>query len=172
MADDIDDLLDEVEESFTKSKLRCIDVNSESVKTDDLKDLLDEFEPPPQPLQTANSKDSHSLQSDGSKKCGKPCLSGTSVPNGMSTGVTLRACNKLRCLVCDLAVITFEGFTWTSNTDYLFLRNNYPDVGRLRSHLESQRGSRAYTCQCQHRSIRETKYIDTEKNLKWICGGH
>lgn len=65
--------------------------DSESVKTDDLKDLLDEIEPPLEPLHTANCTDTHNLPSDSNKKCGKPFLSGTSVPNGMSTGVTLRS---------------------------------------------------------------------------------
>ncbi|XP_045626262.1 cilia- and flagella-associated protein 418 [Procambarus clarkii] len=172
MADDIDDLLDEVEESFTNSKLRKKDKICESVKSDDLKDLLDEFEPPPQPIDSGNISDIASSKSGGSRKCSTPILSGTTCPKGMSTGATLRACDKLRCVLCDSFVILIDGFAWAEKTDYLFLRNNYPDISRLRARLDSQRGIRAYACQCQHRSVRETKNVNSESNLKWVCGGH
>ncbi|XP_069947958.1 cilia- and flagella-associated protein 418 isoform X2 [Cherax quadricarinatus] len=172
MADDIDDLLDEVEQSFTNSKLRSKEITCESVKSDDLKDLLDEFETPPQPLDINNISRTVKSESGESKKCSMPILSGTSCPKGMSTGATIRACDKLRCVACDSSVIMIDGFSWGNMTDYLFLRNNYPEVSRLRARLDSQRGSRAYACQCQHNSVRETKNIKSEYHLKWVCGGH
>ncbi|KAG7166226.1 protein C8orf37 homolog isoform X2 [Homarus americanus] len=173
MADDIDDLLDEVEESFENSKLRTTDVKSESAKTDDLKDLLEEFEPPPRPLSTTDSPNTLASQpGGGSNKCSTPYLSGTTLPEGISTGTILRACDKLRCVDCDSYVVMIDGFTWTKETNYLFLRDNYPNVSRLRARLDSQRGVRAYACQCRHRSAKEKESVNAEKNLKWVCGGH
>nr|XP_027210403.1 protein C8orf37 homolog [Penaeus vannamei] len=80
----------------------------------------------------------------------------------------LQACNQLRCLECDCAVITFEGFQWSDNTDYLFLRNNYPVTARLRSRLNPIRGTRAYTCQCKHRSVNAATQLAADSELKWV----
>nr|XP_053626156.1 cilia- and flagella-associated protein 418-like [Cherax quadricarinatus] len=152
--------------------MKQLSLVNESVKSDDLKDLLDEFETPPQPLDINNISRTVKSESGESKKCSMPILSGTSCPKGMSTGATIRACDKLRCVACDSSVIMIDGFSWGNMTDYLFLRNNYPEVSRLRARLDSQRGSRAYACQCQHNSVRETKNIKSEYHLKWVCGGH
>ncbi|XP_037802024.1 protein C8orf37-like [Penaeus monodon] len=163
MADDIDDLLDEVEKALAKPK------ETPKAYNDDLTDLLDDFEPPLEPVvaEKIGAPDTNTQSSSGNKKCYPLYLGGTSLPVGMSTGVTVRACNQLRCLECDCAVITFEGFQWSDNTDYLFLRNNYPVAARLRSRLNPLRGTRAYTCQCKQRSVNAATQIpaDSEMNL-------
>lgn len=65
-----------------------------------------------------------------------------------------------------------DGFSWDDTTDYLFLRNNYPDMANLRARLEPLRSSRAYACQCQHRSVDEPLNVGADGSLKWVCGGH
>ncbi|KAG0718458.1 Protein C8orf37 [Chionoecetes opilio] len=201
MADDIDDLLDEVEDSLSRdvlrststtpstksvySTLRVKNSQSESVKTDDLKDLLDDLEDSPFPprLPSRAGLEDPPLPprlpsragggvAPGGSKCSSPCLAGTAVPAGIPTGVTLRACDCLRCLKCDMAVVTVDGFCWSRATDYLFLRNNYPDLSRLRARLEPRRGARAYACQCQHCSFTEPTTVAQDGTVKWVCGGH
>ncbi|CAG0891802.1 unnamed protein product [Darwinula stevensoni] len=79
-----------------------------------------------------------------------------------------RACDRLHCTGCDLKVLTFDDMRWDFGTDYLFLRNNYPAVG---GKLVPSSGSRAYGCQCSHRSVRGLQ-AQKEKSLKWVCGMH
>ncbi|XP_066956796.1 cilia- and flagella-associated protein 418-like isoform X1 [Macrobrachium rosenbergii] len=138
-----------------------------SVKTDDLNDLLDDFElPPPSPLRSGSATLSHE---ESPKRCTTPLIGGTSLPLGMTTVATKRSCDQLRCIKCDSPVIFFEGFIWTEDTDYLFLRNNYPDLERLRSHLDSLRGGRAYACQCSFRSVEEPLSLEEDTELQWVC---
>ena len=40
---------------------------------------------------------------------------------------SLRCCDRLLCLNCDLAALSFDDVRWDGTADYLFLRNNYPD---------------------------------------------
>jgi len=56
------------------------------------------------------------------------------------------------CLGCDNQVMRVENHVWTNDVPYMFLRNNYPNVMRLREHLKSQQGCIAYCCQCSSRS--------------------
>ncbi|XP_066956806.1 cilia- and flagella-associated protein 418-like isoform X5 [Macrobrachium rosenbergii] len=105
------------------------------------------------------------------KRCTTPLIGGTSLPLGMTTVATKRSCDQLRCIKCDSPVIFFEGFIWTEDTDYLFLRNNYPDLERLRSHLDSLRGGRAYACQCSFRSVEEPLSLEEDTELQWVCAG-
>ncbi|KAK8383462.1 hypothetical protein O3P69_015734 [Scylla paramamosain] len=169
MADDIDELLDEVEDSLshdsnTSSPNMMV---SESVKTDDLKDLLDDIDEQPH---TDLPEHPSSQSIDG--RCNSPLLAGISVPPGISTGVTQRACDRLRCLKCDMMVVTIDGFCWSDTIDYLFLRNNYPDMDRLCARLEPQRVGRAYACQCQHCSLTEPTNLACLEGIQWVCGGH
>ncbi|KAK7067276.1 hypothetical protein SK128_019012 [Halocaridina rubra] len=168
MADDLDDLLDEVESSFESDFINVED--KRSIKTDDLNELLDDFEPPLQPHDESSDTPTHS--SSAKRRCANVSIGGTSMPIGLATSATQRSCSTLRCLQCDSPVVSFDGFTWTDETDYLFLRNNYPDMDRLLSHLDSSRGSRAYACQCKFRSVSNELDLDDDKDLQWICGKH
>lgn len=46
-----------------------------------------------------------------------------------------RSCNSLRCTSCDFNVVSYKNYAWTEATDYLFLRNNYPDDDKLMTNL-------------------------------------
>lgn len=64
-------------------------VSSESVRTDDLRDLLDDLEDPPLlPAVTPRSSRGSSVQ--GGSRCSGPYLAGTSVPPGMATAATIK----------------------------------------------------------------------------------
>lgn len=48
---------------------------------------------------------------------------------------TYRACDKLRCTACNFEVLCFKKTAWDDSTDYLYLRNNFPDAAKLRPKL-------------------------------------
>ena len=43
-----------------------------------------------------------------------------------------KACPSLLCLSCNLSVVRADNLQWDESTDYLFLRNNVPNMSRLR----------------------------------------
>ncbi|XP_075908207.1 cilia- and flagella-associated protein 418 isoform X1 [Petromyzon marinus] len=80
-----------------------------------------------------------------------------------------RACDRLHCTVCDFRVVTFDNMEWHHSCDYLFFRNNMPDVEKLRARLVRRLGTRAYACQCSWRSVQEP--TEPGSNLRWVCTG-
>jgi hypothetical protein len=85
------------------------------------------------------------------------------------------ACDRLRCLQCNFEVsltlsipylpfshhlivcchqiLQFQDHEWDSQVDYMFFRNNVPNVEKLSVRLLSSQGTVAYCCQCTWRSI-------------------
>jgi hypothetical protein len=55
-----------------------------------------------------------------------------------------RPCNALRCTSCDFKVLALEDRRWDDTVDYLFLRNNMPDVQKLRAKLVPAKGARVH----------------------------
>lgn len=53
---------------------------------------------------------------------------------------TIRACDNLRCTSCDFRVIFFQDASWHPKSDYLFFRNNVPNLTRLRANLVKKKG--------------------------------
>ncbi|XP_048752920.2 cilia- and flagella-associated protein 418-like isoform X2 [Ostrea edulis] len=156
MAEDIDDLLEEVESKFlTKDNKKTKSKSNRKEKRDndyDIDDILDD------------------IQVEPIAKGSVP-----SAPNGTATDLRpasgRKSCDKLRCTSCDFKVCSFDNYEWHPDTDYLFLRNNAPDYHRLKTNLVPKRGSRSYCCQCCLRSVQEmTKLADPR--LKWVCGKH
>lgn len=177
MAEDIDDLLEEVETKFlTKDKKQSRSKSNRKEKRDneyDIDDLLDDIkvEPIPKTSVASVSKDSTDFRPASGKKCFPVYLGGSSCSQGMANSFSQRACDKLRCTSCDFKVCSFDNFEWHSETDYLFLRNNVPDFHRLKSNLTPKNGCRAYCCQCSHRSIKDLTQL-SDPQLKWVCGKH
>ncbi|XP_066540246.1 cilia- and flagella-associated protein 418 [Hoplias malabaricus] len=108
----------------------------------------------------------------GSKKCGPVFLGGSSIPVGVGTSVTQRACDQLRCTSCDFRVAMFDDHEWDSSCDYLFFRNNMPDRNKLRAKLKRRQGARAYACQCSWHSAITLSELRHTPQLKWVCGQH
>jgi len=67
-----------------------------------------------------------------------PCRSGF-VPN-------------LQCTSCDLQVLRVDSHVWGDGVSCMFLRNDYPNVMKLRKHLKAKKDCSAYCCQCTSRS--------------------
>lgn len=72
------------------------------------------------------------------------------------------------CTGCDHQVMRIENNIWKGDVPYMFLRNNYPNVMRLREHLKSQQGCSAYCCQCSSRAGDTGAALeDIAEGLRW-----
>jgi hypothetical protein len=103
-------------------------------------------------------------------KCSHVFLGGTHLQDG----VTLSEdnpyfCTSLFCISCDHPVLRFRDRMWSDTTNYLFLRNNYPDT--VAANLLRTPRWCAYCCQCtfQHeQKLRKMPPFSTN----WVCRGH
>ncbi|XP_067121034.1 cilia- and flagella-associated protein 418-like [Centruroides vittatus] len=181
MADDLDELLDEVESELLKEKhvknkatRKIAFLSTESSKStgDELEAAIDDICNIPEPLRSEENSSNIENFGDSKKRCFPIYLGGTSIMTGLSTNLKQRTCDNLRCIKCDFKVSSFDNFTWKNTTDYIFLRNNMPDFNKLKVNLESKPGYRAYSCQCQYCSVKDLSPIKTFTELKWVCGHH
>merc|ERR1719199_2080604 len=62
----------------------------------------------------------------------------------------------LHCTSCDFQVMRIDGYTWGKQAAYMFFRNNYPNVMKLRKNLAPLRGCCAFCCQCSWKSADAT----------------
>ncbi|XP_053251603.1 cilia- and flagella-associated protein 418 isoform X2 [Podarcis raffonei] len=83
-----------------------------------------------------------------------------------------RTCDQLRCTACDFRVLQHDDFQWDQSCDYLFFRNNMPEFRKLRTKMLTKKGSRAYACQCTWRSIDELTDLTVDRQLRWVCSKH
>ncbi|XP_027512914.1 protein C8orf37 homolog isoform X2 [Corapipo altera] len=149
--EDLDDIIDEIckESSFTKTPLK-------------LKSNFTSLTP---------ERNSAVIQARG-KKCCPVYLGGSASPCGIGTNISKRTCDQLRCTACDFRVSLFNDYIWDQSCDYLFFRNNMPELSKLRAKMIKKKGARAYACQCSWRSIDELTDLQTEQQLRWVCGKH
>jgi hypothetical protein len=98
------------------------------------------------------------------------------MPRGLkNSAFTKVACDSLLCSQCNFKVLTFFNQMWDNNDiDYMFFRNNMPNVDKLSAKLRFSEGNVAYCCQCQWHNEKDEKVL-TYGNLnepKWVCSGH
>ena len=106
------------------------------------------------------------------RKCLAPHLCGTAFPVGLtSSSASPHSCDRLRCTKCDFRVTLIPGSAWKQGVDYLFLRNNAPDVARLRPMLNGDPASTAFCCQCTSMTRKVPLRIDPFAT-GWSCTGH
>ncbi|XP_028673082.1 cilia- and flagella-associated protein 418 [Erpetoichthys calabaricus] len=202
MADDLDDLLDEVERKFCKNVLltspcdRKDDANNlakvKETKRErgketsrvtqendygDIDDFIEEIFADCDEVQISKVKTTSSSNSKVpcpavGRKCSPVFLGGSAMPCGIATSISQRSCNRLRCTACDFRVTLFDDFEWHPSCDSLFFRNNMPDPNKLKAKLMKKRGARAYSCQCSWRTIVNMTDLRTEQELRWVCGKH
>ncbi|XP_041269008.1 protein C8orf37 homolog isoform X1 [Onychostruthus taczanowskii] len=143
--EDLDNIIDEIcnDSSFTKTppKLKS---NSASLTPE---------------------RNSLVVQAHG-KRCCPVYLGGSLSPSGIGTNISKRACDQLRCTACDFRVSLFNDYVWDQSCDYLFFRNNMPELSKLRAKMIKKKGARAYACQCSWRSIDELTDLQTEQQLR------
>eukprot|EP00057_Strongylocentrotus_purpuratus_P006525 XP_011660999.1 PREDICTED: protein C8orf37 [Strongylocentrotus purpuratus] len=195
MADDIDDLLNEVETKFctkspakpslvekvtsSNSRPKSKSKQSKSAKSkekDELDSIIDDIIDFPEPLTTLPNP-----PLSGTKRCEwylqTKCLfpvflGGSSTAMGVGSTVIHKACDQLRCTSCDFKVVFYDDFEWDQSCNYLFFRNNVPDFQKLRAKLRKKKDCRAYACQCCWRSLKAQTDLSEDHDLKWVCGKH
>ncbi|XP_051720923.1 cilia- and flagella-associated protein 418 [Ctenopharyngodon idella] len=202
MADDLDDLLDEVESKFCcstsaskqssyvskqmdqmcanlkdKQQSRKQGCKRAEHENDDIDAMLQEIlDDDYQPISTHEPISAKTSTSDSCSqtmlKCCPVFLGGSSVLHGIGTSISQRACNRLRCTSCDFSVLMFEDQEWDSSCNYLFFRNNMPDYHKLKGKLKKRKGGRAYACQCSWHSALSLSDLREQQQLKWVCGKH
>eukprot|EP00919_Chromeraceae_sp_WS-2016_P064351 GHVR01152315.1.p1 GENE.GHVR01152315.1~~GHVR01152315.1.p1 ORF type:complete len:210 (+),score=48.03 GHVR01152315.1:37-666(+) len=109
------------------------------------------------------------------KRCDTPLIGGTRCSRGYSDPIQPVACDNLRCTSCDFQVIQLASWKWKPEVEYLFFRNYYPDVDKLKSMMEVAVDEVAYCCQCSWRTICAFDSIDNvnkEQQGLWKCFGH
>lgn len=119
------------------------------------------------PLYTNSSQS----QKSKSVKCFPFVYLSNTDEDGLSKSNTIRSCNSLRCTSCDFNVVSYKNYAWTEATDYLFLRNNYPDDDKLMTNLYKNYNSRSYCCQCRSITINTRTKMNTT-DLTWVCARH
>ncbi|CAB4012441.1 C8orf37 homolog [Paramuricea clavata] len=193
MAEDIDDLLDEVETKFCKhsgptkpksgkkanshEQSRSIGASVKRKDESDLNAMIDDIctdsGPAYKPHSSCESKhNKNSPVLNKTRKCYPVYLGGSQNTSGLSSASVQRTCDQLRCTSCDFQVVSFDNYQWRSSCDYLFFRNNIPDFSKLKVNLIQKRGSRAYACQCSWKSVSKMQNIESDSELRWVCGKH
>ncbi|XP_053102617.1 cilia- and flagella-associated protein 418 isoform X3 [Hemicordylus capensis] len=213
MADDLDELLDEVEHKFCRlwsgdgsegdrvqgaknswlpdrkaqaaeagesarvSKGLTKDANEDEDIDEIIKDIIDDKTFAKNPLKQI-SKSSNpapenitSIQAHG-KRCCPVYLGGSTAPYGIGTNVSQRTCDRLRCTACDFHVSHFNDYQWDKSCDYYFFRNNMPEFSKLRTKMLKKKGTRAYACQCNWKSVDELIDLTMDHQLRWVCSKH
>ncbi|XP_029447607.1 protein C8orf37 homolog isoform X2 [Rhinatrema bivittatum] len=180
MADDLDELLDEVESKFCKAGVLRAEGAGDSSKgghpegaernrssnsivknskeDDDIEDLIEDI--------------FHNVSFD--EKLVKP-RAHASDQSAVSASIQInskKTCDHLRCTACDFSVAIHDDYQWDISCDYLFFRNNMPEFSRLQEKMIKKKGTRAYACQCSWRSIQELTDLATDQHLRWVCGKH
>ncbi|OHT06988.1 hypothetical protein TRFO_24873 [Tritrichomonas foetus] len=126
---------------------------------------FDSFSSPKHSKQPISQKSSNEI-----RKCSSICLGGTDLPVGMTVDSSdPHFCSSLICISCDLKVSRYPDKRWKAGTDYLFLRNNYPD--KVHQNLITATGYCAFCCQCtfcEENTLRKLSSFSSN----WVCRGH
>ena len=138
--DDIDDLLNDAETLCIKDYNKVTSKNNKSKKVidDQVSSLLDEID-------SLEANDDHiekissaaGVRGDKTvRQCSPgPLLGGVVTSTGVSSVSSPRSCDRLLCLQCNIPVISIDHVEWDQSTDYLFLRNNVPNIDKLRGNI-------------------------------------
>lgn len=183
MADDIDELLDEVESKYIQSsengtnksqKSGAGSKQNETYEPVELDEAIQSICSIPEPIETTSliSDALLPLEKETKRRCTVVYVGDSTSASGLSGGVTQSACNNLRCTSCDFKVSIFRDFLWDPTTSYLFLRNNMPDFEKIRSKLKIYKGYCAYGCQCHAISVNSLMELRKDLRAKWVCVGH
>ncbi|KAJ7413274.1 protein C8orf37 [Willisornis vidua] len=167
MADDLDRLLDEVERRLCRGR-GDVEEEPAAAKEDrsakllmnagsseeDIDDIIDEI-----------CNDSSFTKTPVKLKSNSASLT-LEKNSGVVQAHGKRTCDQLRCTACDFRVSLFDDYIWDQSCDYLFFRNNMPELSKLRAKMIKRKGARAYACQCSWRSVHEITDLQAEQQLR------
>jgi hypothetical protein len=106
----------------------------------------------------------------GAVKCVQVFIGGTDLTEGRTADVSdPHSCSNMFCISCDHRVIRFPDRKWRDGTDYMFLRNNYPNA--VAPNLMHAPRWAAYCCQCTFCSEQATRKVPAF-STNWVCLGH
>jgi hypothetical protein len=88
------------------------------------------------------------------------------------TNLSNTGCKKMLCSACDLQIVKIANSAWQNDCDYMFFRNNTPNLSKLKAKTIPTVGSAAYCCQCCWVSIDKPQVNTNTTKLKWNCLGH
>ncbi|XP_062848167.1 cilia- and flagella-associated protein 418 isoform X2 [Trichomycterus rosablanca] len=171
MADNLDDLLDEVEAKFCRN----ISVSSQricSFKADQVKHRQQRNKDPGQStsdLYEAEDITNHIEAVLQEILCDDDQATGSHVP--VSSKRYKESCPQTtlkKCCPVYLGGSSIRIGVGTSITQ----RNNMPDYNKLRVKLKKRQGARAYACQCSWHSALTLSELRHLQQLKWVCGQH
>ena len=167
---DIDDILNDTSDLLLPEPIRIPEIK---------------IKEKPKPLSTNNSGRYHSKSSltrlpqsplpkiqkpAKVQKCITPYIGGPDLEVGLTTDIlSPKFCSNLICVSCDHKVIRFPNYRWAPSTNYLFLRNNYPDT--VQKNLIPAPGVCAYCCQCTFCEETKLHPLNTFDST-WACRGH
>ncbi|TRY54907.1 hypothetical protein DNTS_021324 [Danionella cerebrum] len=155
MADDLDNLLDEVETRFCCSTSRQTEQYHSENKVsrkqiiegdDDIDAVLQEI-----------------LNDDEEIRSKRQCTTARTAITGDCSQTMFN-----KCFPVFLGGSSFALGVGTSVSQ----RNNVPDCGKLRRHLRRRNGVRAYACQCSWISALTLTDLRDAPQVKWVCGKH
>ncbi|XP_027621277.1 protein C8orf37 homolog isoform X3 [Tupaia chinensis] len=90
---------------------------------------------------SGNTSVSASIQGFG-KSCSPVFLGGSTIPCGIGTNTSQRACDHLRCIACDFWVVSYDDFMWDPSCDYLFFRNIVHAIRREAAGFDTRKARR------------------------------
>ncbi|OAF69262.1 hypothetical protein A3Q56_02986 [Intoshia linei] len=176
---DLDNLIDNFENN-TKNKKKIenkenfIQETTPQIKT--LDKLLKEFQIDEINEDSKQDKINHNSNYNSETKTIKKCTNvfagGNKVDLGLSDMVLKRCCHNMKCLKCDIDVVILCNQKWSNNVDYLFFRNNSPNITKMKKESKFDRDYRCFACQCQWCSISHTDTINVSEKFRWVCKGH
>jgi len=72
------------------------------------------------------------------------------------------------CTKCDFQVLRINNNIWGDAVEYMFFRNNYPNVQKLRPQTVPRKDCCAYCCQCSWKSAESAAPLaDVAEGLRW-----
>lgn len=72
------------------------------------------------------------------------------------------------CTACDSQILKIRDGIWSGDVEYMYFRNLYPNIGKLRQKVVVKRGCEAFCCQCSWRSAEvDARLEDVADGLRW-----
>lgn len=108
-------------------------------------------------------------------RCARVCLGGSAIARGCKVSAFSQiVCDCLLCVDCNFKIVFVMDKAWTEDAEYMFFRNNMPNLAKLAAKLVPQIGTVAYCCQCRWTNVAQEKQLvqGGGSDPQWICTGH
>nr|XP_033789571.1 protein C8orf37 homolog isoform X2 [Geotrypetes seraphini] len=172
MADDLDELLDEVESKFCRSEVLRAEASGGSRSGDSGSQGRVEKN------RSSNSVVRNSKEDDDIEGIIEDIFHSVSFDEELvkprshtSTESTMKSSIQMSGKKCCPVYLGGSKSPYGIGTN-LSQRNNMPEFSRLQEKMLKKKGARAYACQCSWRSVQELTNLAEDQHLHWVCGKH